>query len=90
MKKPKTQYKKPVSMNQAALKTARILLTVSTGVVITLCIFFIVKDGWQKFLMWFVGKWACLGAMIVIFAATLALWVWWTIETIKKVTEDEN
>ncbi len=88
--KPKTKYKKPISVNQAAWKTARILLTVATGVVITLCVFFIIKDGWQKFLQWFIGKWACLAVMIVVFAGTAALWVWWAIKTLLKVSEDEN
>ena len=86
----KKHYKKPTSVNKAALKTARILSTVSVGVIVTLCAFFIIKDGWEKFLQWFVGKWACLAVVIIIFAITLGLWIWWAVQMLLKVTEDED
>ena len=82
------KYKKPVSINKVAWRTIKILLTALSVALIAIVAFFIIKDGWEKFLQWFVGKWACLGAMIIVFVVTLGVWGYEVIRTIRKVSED--
>lgn len=84
----KKKFKKPTSVNQTALKTVKILATAASAAIITIIVFFIIKDGWQKFLAWFSGKWACLGAMIAVFVLTIALWGYEIVKTIRKVSDD--
>ena len=83
-------FKKPSSIKEATLKTVRILLTVFSAALITLIVFFIVKDGWDNFIAWFNGKWFCMFAVFAIFAATLVFWLLRVIQLIRKATEENE
>ena len=49
-------YKKQREVNKIVLATVRIVLTVAILSILTICAYFIIKDGWATYFAWFHGK----------------------------------
>lgn len=88
--KPKAKFKKPIHFNKALLKTLQIVLTALTVAILTIVIYFIAVEGWQVVVDFLTGTWGCLFGMVIIFAATIIMWIISAVNIIRKVREDDN
>lgn len=87
--KRKAMYKKPKAGRQALFATLRIVLTAALVAVLGIIIFYVAKDGWESVLHWFVSKYACMILVILLFAATAAMWLWKLVKTMQRLKEDD-
>lgn len=83
-------YKKPKNVNKVVANTLKVVLTAAFVSILTICIYYIAKDGWEAFLAWFKGKYFCLFAMIFFFAGYIAFVIWRIIKIMKGTTKDEK
>ena len=83
-------YKKQRDVNKVVLATVRIILTVTILSLLTICAYFIIKDGWEAFFAWFKGKYFCLWIMIAVFVGTAAWWIYLFIKKLRGTMEDEK
>lgn len=86
----KRLYKKKSNVSQAALATARILLTAFTLGIIGMVVFYVVTEGWEAVIAWFAGKWFAMVAVIGIAGGAVILWALYAFKLYKKLTEGDD
>lgn len=87
--KPKSLYKKPKSNNKAMFATLRIVLTVAVVAVFGMIFYYAATAGWEAVFAWFGGKYACMVVMILLVAATMAVWLFKIVKSMTRFKEDE-
>lgn len=87
--KPRVHYKKPKKPKVIALTTIRIVLTFALLAIFGMVGYYVAVDGWESVIAWFSGKYFCMIAVILIFAATAAFWLLKLVNTIKGLNENE-
>jgi len=85
----KSFYKKPKSRNKALFATIRIVITFAVVALIGIIGFFAIRDGWESVFAWFGGKYACMVVVILLVAATAAMWLWKLVRSMRGYKEDE-
>ena len=83
-------YKKPMRADKVALATVKIILTALVVGIAAIVLFYGIKDGWQSVIEWFVSKWACLIAVVLIVAGTASLWILSIFKKAKDLGDEEE
>lgn len=84
MYREKRNYKKPI------LATIRILLLAGLLAIVGMLGYYAATEGWAAVLAWFQGKWFCMVGIIALFAATVAMWVYYFAKQARKLGEDNE
>lgn len=84
------RYRKPMRADKVALATVRICLTALVVGIAVIVAFFAIRDGWASVFAWFSSKWACLVAIVIIVAATAALWLISVFKKAKELNDEEE
>lgn len=87
----KNHYKgKGFKVNKTALRTAQIVGTALVVAIFSIIIYFIATEGWHAVIEWLTSKWACMFAIIIIVAITIALWLVSVYMQFKKLKEGDE
>lgn len=83
------QFKKPKNYRKSSYKIVKMLISFASIAVLTIIGVFIGVNGFQAVIEWLVSKWACMMAVIILFAATIIWWIADFARNIKRSSEDE-
>lgn len=89
MMKPKTHYKKPKNNKKALFATLRIVLTAAVVAIFGIIGYYAATQGWEAVFAWFGGKYACMVVMILLVAATMAVWLFKIVKSMTRFKEDD-
>ncbi len=81
----KKHYRKPLKVNKIALRTCQILFSAMFIALAGIIIYYGATRGWQALGEWFKSQWACMIAVILVIAATIAIWLYTLYKFIQKV-----
>ena len=84
MYQQKRDFRKPV------FATLRILLLAGLLAIVGMIGYYAATEGWQAVFAWFKGKWFCMVGVIVLFAATVAMWIAHFLKQARKLGEENE